>query len=149
MSPCVPVRLMLIDPPEMRWGFGLPVKEIAMPFEQIKHHYFLDLWADMCTGPMELFAALTDNDWFRDVHILCRTLQIRYPRFLLEDVLPIEDTTADSDPLRSVSWLDHRKGASTYLQAETLTNRSRLPSSLCSASLSASSGMKKYQAHVR
>ncbi|XPS71185.1 hypothetical protein M3J09_003372 [Ascochyta lentis] len=30
-----------------RWGFGLPMKEIDLPEEQIVHQYFVDLWADM------------------------------------------------------------------------------------------------------
>ncbi|KAF3045555.1 hypothetical protein E8E12_009776 [Didymella heteroderae] len=30
-----------------RWGFGLPMKDIDLPPEQIVHHYFVDLWADM------------------------------------------------------------------------------------------------------
>ena len=110
---------MLIDPPEMRWGFGLPVKQIPMPYDQIKHHYFLDLWADMCTESVELCAALADNIWFRDVHILCRALQIRHPRLLLEDVFAVADTTADSDSLRSLSWMDRREGASTGFQTTT------------------------------
>lgn len=32
---------------EMRWGLGVPIREIDMPTEEIIHHYFLDLWADM------------------------------------------------------------------------------------------------------
>ncbi|KAF2625855.1 hypothetical protein BU25DRAFT_344858 [Macroventuria anomochaeta] len=30
-----------------RWGFGLPMADINLPEEQIVHHYFVDLWADM------------------------------------------------------------------------------------------------------
>ncbi|KAJ4985281.1 hypothetical protein SVAN01_09226 [Stagonosporopsis vannaccii] len=30
-----------------RWGFGLPMKDINLSEEQIVHHYFVDLWADM------------------------------------------------------------------------------------------------------
>jgi len=33
---------------ETRWGFGLPMKDINLPEAQIVHHYFVDLWADMC-----------------------------------------------------------------------------------------------------
>jgi hypothetical protein len=140
---------MLIDPPEMRWGFGLPVKEIKMPYEQIKHHYFLDLWADMCTESTELYAALADMIWFRDVHILRRALQIRHPRLLLEDVFVITDTTADSDPLCSFRWVDRREGASAHFQTATQTDESRSRSSLCSASRFTSSGTKKSRAHAR
>jgi len=33
---------------ETRWGFGLPMKDIDLPPEEIVRHYFTDLWADMC-----------------------------------------------------------------------------------------------------
>ena len=32
---------------ETRWGLGIPIEDIKMPVDQIVHHYFLDLWADM------------------------------------------------------------------------------------------------------
>ena len=38
----------MLTPVETRWGFGLPMKDIDLPEDQIVHHYFVDLWADMC-----------------------------------------------------------------------------------------------------
>ena len=38
----------MLIPVETRWGFGLPMKDIDLPEDQIVHHYFVDLWADMC-----------------------------------------------------------------------------------------------------
>lgn len=38
----------MLTPSETRWGFGLPIKDIDLPEEQITRHYFVDLWADMC-----------------------------------------------------------------------------------------------------
>lgn len=37
-----------LTPAETRWGFGLPMKDIDLPPKEIVHHYFVDLWADMC-----------------------------------------------------------------------------------------------------
>jgi hypothetical protein len=37
-----------LTPAETRWGFGLPMKDIDLPPEEIVRHYFTDLWADMC-----------------------------------------------------------------------------------------------------
>ncbi|KAF2877083.1 hypothetical protein BDV95DRAFT_601498 [Massariosphaeria phaeospora] len=30
-----------------RWGLGKPIKDVDMPFDEILHHFLLDLWADM------------------------------------------------------------------------------------------------------
>jgi hypothetical protein len=32
---------------EMRWGLGKHITDLAMPRDQIQHHYFLELWIDM------------------------------------------------------------------------------------------------------
>ncbi|KAF2997437.1 hypothetical protein E8E13_006125 [Curvularia kusanoi] len=32
---------------KIRWGFGLPMKDIHLSEKEIRHHYFVDLWADM------------------------------------------------------------------------------------------------------
>jgi hypothetical protein len=103
----------MLTPSEMRWGFGLPMKEINLPEEQILHHYFVDLWADMCM--VNITRKQQPLTIPRDVYFLRRAFQVCDPRLLLEDVFHVDDTTTDSYPLRVLSRLDHCEGMPTVL----------------------------------